>query len=193
VSGVLDQASKTRTERIPGGLSGTHVSAARVVETIKRTEQLPVVFSMASDIARRIPSLDSQGRRNHEAEARAIYRFVERAIRYTDHPLYANAVFIEPQFIIDRWEREGLPVAADCIYQTMLVAVLARNMGIPARARVIGESPRDFYHIHPELFINGEWKAADVTAATATDRKIREAAQLGFRPGAGLEVIYDID
>lgn len=183
----MDQAQKTRVERLPRGVAGTGVTVRKVINTILRTEQHPIVYAQARELVRTFPPRDKR------AEVQGIYNLVRRVIRYTDDPLWADSL-VEPQFILERWHIERRPVAADCVSQTILVAVLARNLGIPVRLRVIGERwpRRSFYHIHPELHVDGRWVAADVTATTASSRKIRQAARLGFRAPAELERIYDI-
>jgi len=163
------------------------VTVNHVIETIRRTQNHPLVFSQARDLVRDLPARDKL------AEAAAIFRLVNTVIRYTDDPIDADTL-IEPQFVLAEWHNSRRPVAADCVTQTILVAVLARNLGIPVRLRVLGEREpvRTFYHIHPELFVNGRWLAADVTATTASSRKVREAAGLGYRHPADLEKLYSL-
>ena len=182
---MTSQAAKTSSIALPGGLAGTAVTVQKIIQTIRITEKHPLVYSQARDIARDLPSRDKR------AEALAIYRFAKTVIRYTDDPVDADTL-IEPQYILAEWHNSYRPVAADCVSQTILIAVLARNLGIPVRLRIIGSSPAHFHHIHPELNINGSWYSADVTAHDASSRKVREAAGFGYRHPAPVERVYPI-
>lgn len=129
--------------------------------------------------------------RNQLAEAKAIYRLANNIIRYTEDPPNADTLKTAP-FVLRQWHGMREKTAADCVTQTVLVGTLARSLNIPVRVRMIGNSNGDFYHVHPELFIDGRWVAADVTATTAKSRAIRKRAGLGYRHPADAERLFNV-
>ena len=142
-------------------------------------------------IAQRDKLVRSLPPRDKRAEAQAIYNLANHVIRYTEDPPNIDTMKTAP-FVIERFHRHGEKTAGDCVTQSVLVGTLARSLNIPVRLRLIGEDSRNFYHVHPELFINRHWVAADVTATTAENAAIRRRAGLGFRASARAERIYNV-
>jgi len=139
---------------------------------------------MRDHLVRNLPAGDKT------AEARAIYNFAERAIRYTENPPNFDSVK-SAEWIISEY-LEGRRTPANCTTQTALVGALARSLNIPVRLKVIGDlSPtRRFLHVYPELQLNGKWTPADVTAATSGLRYFMDRAGLGFSAGADIVKTY---
>ena len=146
----------------------------------------PPVQAIRDSLVRNLPAGDKK------AEARAIFDFVDRAIRYTDNPPNFDSVK-SAGWVVEEY-LEGRRTPANCTTQTVLVGALARSLNIPVRLKVIGDtSPtRRLWHIYPELKLNGKWTAADVTAATSGKEYFMQRAGLGFSAAADLVKTYPI-
>jgi len=169
----LDQADRTRTRTIPLNYSGTRATVKVIINLIRRGAADPVVIAQRDALVRGLRERD-QG-----AEARAIYEFARKAVRYTEDPPTVDTIK-SARFVIENFNR-GMRTAADCATQTVLIGTLARSLNIPVRIRIIGDQPRAFYHVHPELFYGGRWNALDVTAETALQPSIKRRARLGYK------------
>lgn len=174
---------------LPKGRAGTRKELKELRRAIRKDSSTPLLVRAARMIVQGVPSLDSQGRRNKAGEAQAIYDFADRAIRYTEDE-NGNGTLVWPREVVETYDR-GARTSADCVTQTALVAALGKTLNFPVRLRVIGEDGQ-FGHVHPELMIYGEWKAADVTATTAENSKIRELAELGYEHPASLVRYYSV-
>ena len=146
----------------------------------------PLVLALRNSLVRSLPPHDKT------AEARAIYDFAAKAIRYTDDPPGHDTIQ-SAQWVIGE-HLEGRKASADCATQSVLVGALARSLDIPVRLVTIGDRKptRGFFHVYPELWIDGYWTPADVTAATAADDRTRAAARLGYAHPATLRKIYKV-
>lgn len=156
-----------------------------MLKAIRMNSDTPFVIAQRDALVRDLPVHD-QG-----AEARAIYTLTDNIIRYTEDPPRSDT-FKWPEWVLEEYHARGNKSAADCATQTALVAALAQSLNIPVRLRIIGDNPRDFFHVHPELLIDGRWVAADVTATTAKSRAVRNRAGLGYRHPAPVERIYNV-
>ena len=178
-----------KVRQIAEGRPGAYQVAAEVRKAVQRGAVHLLVIAQAQELVRGLAARDKV------KEAQAIYNFANRAIRYTDDPLgndnysYVDTLVHPPEVIEDYINSGGLPVAGDCVTQSALVVSLAKALRIPARIKIIGDEG-GFFHVFPELLINGQWVAADVTATTATNEAIRKAARLGFKVDTGRELTF---
>ncbi len=136
---------------IPGGIAGTDRTVQEIARLVRYDLERPQLRLMASRLLRNhaIKSKDYTG------EARAIFDFVSRRVRYQKDPLDVETVQ-SPTATIEIG-------AGDCDDHCGLVAGLALAVGIPARLRVVGYSEDRLVHIFPELFVDGQWFPADTT------------------------------
>ena len=135
--------------QIAGGLAGTDRTVREIARHVQADLQRPGIRLLATEILRHIPSKDQ------EAEARAIYDYVSRSIRYQKDPIGIETV--QSPLVTLRLK------AGDCDDHVALVAALALSVGIPARLRVVGYFKDEMVHIFPELNINNRWTVADTT------------------------------
>lgn len=178
-----------KTRKVPrlSSRRGTDQTARITRRKIREGAGTPVVLAMRDELVRNLPAHDKA------AEARAVFDFVRQAIRYTDDGPGVDTSLGAP-FVIREY-MEGRRTPADCVTQTILAGALLRSLRIPVRLKVQGEAGpfRSYYHIYPEAKIDGAWQPADITAATAADPALREAAGVGFRAPAGREKVYDLE
>lgn len=165
---------------------GTDQTAGEIRRKIVRGAVSLPVQAMRDHLVRNLPANDKK------AEARAIFDFAEKAIRYTDNPPNFDSVK-GAGFVISEY-LEGRRTPANCTTQTALVGALARSLNIPVRLKVIGDlSPaRRFGHVYPELQLNGKWTPADVTAATSGLEYFMARSGLGYSAGADMVKTYSV-
>lgn len=147
-----------RLAELPGGVGGVDATLAEIGRLVESDLKQTALRFHATQILRSVPSKDVIG------EARAIYAWVRRNIRYQKDPLGIETV--QSPVVTLRLR------AGDCDDHSALVVGLAAAVGIPGRFRVIGTSSESFIHIWPELLVGGKWLPADTT----------EGGGLGWRP-----------
>ena len=140
-----------RLSAIPSGLAGTDATLKEIARLVEHDLQRPQLRLLATRILRRhaIPS------KHHLAEARALYNYVVRTVRYQKDPIGLETVQSPTVTLQLR--------AGDCDDHSGLLAGLAAAVGIPARFRVVGYADDHIVHIFPEVFVKGRWLAADTT------------------------------
>ena len=140
-----------RLSAIPSGLAGTDATLKEIGRLVEYDLQRPQLRLLATRILRRhaIPS------KHHLAEAKALYNYVVRTVRYQKDPIGLETVQSPTVTLQVR--------AGDCDDHSGLLAALAAAVGIPARFRVVGYTDDHIVHIFPELFVNGRWLPADTT------------------------------
>lgn len=136
---------------ISGGVAGTDQTVREIARLVRYDLERPQLRLMASRLLRN-HEIKSK---NHIGEARSIYDFVSRRVRYQKDPLDVETVQSPTATI-----QIG---AGDCDDHSGLVAGLAMAVGIPARLRVVGHSEDRLVHIFTELFVDGKWFPADTT------------------------------
>jgi hypothetical protein len=139
-------------EEIPNGEAGTDATLKRIIEVSQRSLYTPELRLLALQV---LKAGNVSGRDKIGASG-ALYGFVKNRIRFVNDPIGVETVQ-EPAVTL----RLG---AGDCDDQSVLMAALARSIGIPARFAVIGADPDHFRHIYPELHIGGKWLTADTTS-----------------------------
>ena len=145
---------------IPSGAAGTDATVRKIGDLVQHTAKRPVVRLTALRILERyrVPN------RDYLAAASALFDWIRRNIQYRLDPIGVETV-ASPEITLKLR-------AGDCDDHSALMAGLAQAVGIPARFRVVGDSPDRFCHIWPELKIGDKWLPADTT----------EKRPLGERP-----------
>jgi len=151
-----------RLAEIPSGYAGTVATVREVNRLVNDDLSRPMVRLVATRllIAAGVRSKDQVG------EARAIYNFVVKRIRYQKDPVSLETVQAPTVTL-----KLG---AGDCDDHSGLVAALALSVGLPVRFRVLGYDSDHLIHIFPEIYAGGRWLPADTTEP---DRGF------GWRPG----------
>lgn len=132
---------------------------AGVVQTIRQMRRLieqgkkdPAVHECAAWILRasRVPAYDWIG------EARAIYEWVKRSIRFTRDVYGKETLHSAPEIL-----RLGI---GDCDDFTILICSLLGTIGIKSRIVTVsnrGEDPEQFSHVYPEARVEDRWIPLD--------------------------------
>ena len=156
--------------QVDGGIAGTDRTVQEIARHVEADLKRPDIRLLATGILRNVHSKDEAG------EARAIYGYVSRSIRYQKDPIGIETV----QSPLATLQIK----AGDCDDHVALVAALALSVGIPARFRVVGYFKDEMIHIFPELYVNGRWTAADTT---------EPARGFGWRPPTfPVERVYNL-
>lgn len=147
--------------RIPLGDAGTEATIARMRGLIDAGVKNPTVHEAAAYIIRasKVPQFD------FEAEARAIYLWVLRSVRFT-RDIAGKETLHAPDEIL----RLGI---GDCDDFTILLCSLLGTIGHKTRIVTIssmlpdadGEQP--FTHVYPEVMIRGRWVPVDAARREA--------------------------
>jgi hypothetical protein len=140
-----------RLSELPGGGVAATDATLREIARICQNDlrQSPAVRFQATQI------LGSVSGKDHVGEARALFEWVRRHVRYQKDPVGIETV--QSPVVTLRLR------AGDCDDHAALLASLAIAVGIPARFRVLGASADNFIHIVPELYAGGRWWWADTT------------------------------
>ncbi len=136
---------------IPNGIAGTDATLRAIAKGVLYDLKRPQIRLLAT----RLVQSSGANSKDQLAEARAIYQAVSESVRYQKDPVDIETVQSPEATLKIR--------AGDCDDHSGLVAALAMALGIPARFRVVGDSPDRMLHIFPELFVNGKWHPADTT------------------------------
>ncbi len=145
---------------IPVGERGTDQTVQKIADLANAALRRAPIRILALSVIRRSGS-------NIVARAHAIFDWVKSNIAYVPDPIGVETVQ-DPEITLQLQ-------AGDCDDHSGLVVALAAAVGIPGRFRVVGDSRDRFRHIFPELFVNGQWTAADTT----------QPGSFGTPPGTG--------
>lgn len=162
-----------RLSAIPTGSAGTDATVQEIARLVKHDLHRPKIRLLATKILtnRSIPSKQTL------SEAKAIYQYIVRRVRYQKDPVGIETV--QSPMVTNSLR------AGDCDDHSAFVAGLASAVGIPVRFRVIGYAPDHVVHIYPEMFVDGKWMAADTT---------EPQHGFGWRPkGLPYEKIYNLN
>lgn len=145
---------RIRMQRIPRGLRGSIATAELVARLVMEGAKDFVVRQTAIGILRRagVPAKDRLG------EARALFRWVQRNIRYTRDILTVELLHSARRMLELR--------AGDCDDMTILLSAMLLATGHPVRLVLAGFDPRRphaYSHIYPEVHVAGRWIAVDAT------------------------------
>lgn len=136
---------------IPGGIAGADRTVEEITRHVKHDLRRPTIRLVAT----RLMHNENCPSKDQVAEARAIYRFVSREIRYQRDPIDIETVQ-SPEVTLR-------VKAGDCDDMVALVAALAQSIGLPVRFRILGYTERELVHILPEIYASGRWYPADTT------------------------------
>ena len=141
---------------IPHGDAGTAATVQQMWRLIGQGKKSPLVREAAVRIVQeaRVPAL------NYVGEARAIFHWVLRNIRFT-----RDIRSRETLHSADEVLRLG---AGDCDDCTVLILSLAQALGAEGRITTISSlppeetgAPGEFTHVYPSVFAGGRWIALD--------------------------------
>jgi hypothetical protein len=141
-----------QTMPLPEGDAGTAITIAQMQRLIDEGSKDPAVHELAASIltSQRVRAFDFAG------EARAIYNWVLRHIRFTRDIRGKETLHAA---------RETIRLAiGDCDDFTILTLALAQSIGHRGRIVTVASDARDpetFSHVYPEVAINGRWVALD--------------------------------
>jgi len=164
---------KYRLSAIPTGSAGTDATVKEIARLVQHDLHRPKIRLLATKILanRSVPS------KHTLSEAKAIFDYIVRRVRYQKDPIGIETV---QSPMVTNSIRAG-----DCDDHSGFVAGLASAVGIPVRFRVIGYAPDNVVHIYAEMFVNGSWMAADTT---------EPQHGFGWRPkGLPYEKIYNLN
>lgn len=140
-----------RLSAIPSGVAGTDATVREIARLVNYDLQQPRLRLLAT----RVLNHAHIRSKDHLEEAKKLYSFVIRRVRYQKDPVGLETVQ-SPTATLDIG-------AGDCDDLSGLLAGLAMAVGIPARLRVVGYAEDDLVHIFPELLVAGRWYSADAT------------------------------
>lgn len=136
---------------IPDGDRGVETTVRYISMFVQRAVRSPQVNALAIDILRQA----NAPQHNPKADAKAIYRWVLRNIRYV--PEMDETLRPVEEILRVR--------AGDCDdINGILLPSLLLSVGIPVRLVTVAvepESPKAFSHIYAEANLKGEWVAMD--------------------------------
>ena len=141
---------------VPKGRRGTLETARLIARMIRSGAKDFYVRQKAIEIFRamRAPAKDRL------AEADALFRWVQRNIRYT-RDIFRVELLHTPRRMLELR-------AGDCDDMTILLGSMLLSTGHPVRLALTGfraQRPHVYTHIYPEVQVNGCWIACDATMA----------------------------
>ena len=165
-----------RIERrqIPRGFAGTAETAAHVARLIREGASDFYVRQKAIDV------LLAQGvaPKDYIGEIDAIFRWVQRYIRYTKDPFRVEVLHTPRRMLELR--------AGDCDDMTILLGALVKSIGHPVRLVLTGPDARRpdlFSHIYLEAQCQGDWIPLDATMPFS----------MGWSPRAPVRLVLSIE
>lgn len=137
-------------KNIQSGDRGIKTTVIEAQKLIKKSLTNPDFVNFARSIVR------SCSPKDYLCEGKSIFNWVKENIRYVKDPLDVELIQSpENTLKIGQEDCDGLSILLSALYQAI---------GHPTRLVTISQdSERQFSHIYPEVYINGEWIAADVT------------------------------
>jgi hypothetical protein len=140
--------------RVPKGRSGSLVTAGMIADLILAGAKDFRVRQHAIQVFRTagVRPKDRLG------EVQALFRWVQRHIRYTRDILRVETLHTARRMLQLR--------AGDCDDMTILLGSMLLSTGHPVRLALAGfgpHRPHSYSHIYPEVLVNGCWIPADAT------------------------------
>jgi hypothetical protein len=134
---------------------------ASIQDLVWKSVQLPQMRELALKITKNCPERDKA------CEARAIYAYVKRHVRYTGDVAAVKQGANGPLEAIDLYQRGDRTLqfgGGDCDDHTILNSSLLSLNGIPARLMVTADTRLgEWQHIYSKGLIDGKWVALDTT------------------------------
>lgn len=134
---------------IPDGIRGTDITVNEIGSLVRKSLHRPNLRLFTIGVIKRYGIVD----KDRYLLATAIFKFIKSNIRFVDDPIGIETVQA-PEITL----QIGV---GDCDDQSALMAAMALAVGIPVRFVVAGYTPDHMIHIFTELFIEGQWMAAD--------------------------------
>ncbi len=101
------------------------------------------------------------GPNDSECRGERIIQWVRERLAYVPDPVEVEALSLATSHL--RRISESGTSAGDCDDATVLIATLARAVGIPVRITVASfRDSKQFHHVWPDLVLGGSWKEADI-------------------------------
>ena len=144
-------AGWSRSVPLLAGDEGTAQTVALIRQAVHDGLRDPLVRAQLAAILRGVPPYDSA------AEARAIYEWVRRNIRFTNDPVGHETVSTAAWTLT-----HGIGDCDDI--NAVLLPTLVMMAGIPVRLVTVSNDPSDpsrFSHIYAEAEFNGQWVPLD--------------------------------
>jgi transglutaminase-like putative cysteine protease len=140
--------------RVPRGRNGTLTTAKIIGRLVREGAKDFYVRQKAIEVFRayRVPP------KNRMGEARALFDFVKRNIRYTRDIFRVELLHSARRMLELR--------AGDCDDMTILLGAMLLSTGHPVRLVLAGfrrNRPHVYSHIYPEVNVSGRWIAIDAT------------------------------
>lgn len=138
---------------IPDGVAGIEATLATMGAIVREYRRNPEVRGVALEI------LESVESKNYVGEARALFHYVQRTIRYTQDPDGVEWVQTPDKTI--------LIGHGDCDDMATLLATMLASVGKPTRFVAAGFNGGPIEHVWTEVKIGGRWFAMDPTEIEA--------------------------
>lgn len=130
-------------ERLRPGFAGVEQALEKMRGLLRETQKDKRVRFVAEQIVRRAPGGDRR------AEAREIFDFVLRHVRYTRDPSSVELVQ-DPRVLLQRIERVGW-AAGDCDDMALLIAALGHQIALPIVWVLLGPAKDRYEHIYAAM------------------------------------------
>jgi hypothetical protein len=150
----------------PSGVAGTSFTIDKMFGLVARGKVNPDIIGLARVI------VNGTSRKDYYSEARSIFEWVKKNIRYTRDP--RNVELLQAPDVTIRLGH------ADCDDQAILINALAEAVGMQTgfeTVRANADVPDEFSHVYSILRTDKGWRAADATVLES---------QFGWRPSAGV-------
>jgi transglutaminase-like putative cysteine protease len=134
---------------IPDGIPGIRATLEKMAAIVRHSRQLPLFRLLALKLVAGLPP------KAYSAEARAVYDFVRKRIRYT-RDIRDVETLVYPEQLLQLGH-------GDCDDMSMIVATLLETLGHPCRFVAVGFKPGNFSHVLTECRISGIWTPIDAT------------------------------
>lgn len=141
---------KVTHRTIPDGVAGTKATLKIMARVARDGRTDPAVYALSRKVVSEVPG------KNWRAEADAIFRFVQRHIRYTRDPKGCEGI---------QTPRVTLELASgDCDDMTTLLGAMLLSTGHPARAVAVKVGDDAAYsHVFCQTLIGTKWVSMDAT------------------------------
>lgn len=140
--------------RLKPGMAGVTQSLDEMRALLRENLKDKRVRYVAEQVVRRAPG------GNRVAEAREIFNFVLKRVRYTRDPSSVE-LLQDPRILLERIERQGW-AAGDCDDHALMIAALGHQLSLPIVWVLLGPEKNVYEHIYAAMEQpNGELLALD--------------------------------
>lgn len=145
--------TRGRLMGLPPGPEGVRVTLRVMADLASQAKADPLLREQALAIVAAVPAKDRVG------EARAVFEWVQRRIRYVGDVRGVETVQIPRKTL--EYEQ------GDCDDMATLLAALLESIGHEVRFVAMGTTPGRFSHVFSEVLLDGDWVAMDPTEPVA--------------------------